>query len=352
MPGWKPEIRRRLATLRLEPTREAAIVEELSQHLEDCYAELLAGGATEAEAARRTMAELSESEIFERELRRVERQVMPEQIALGANRRTNMIADLWQDLRYTIRTLGKQPGFTFVVTLTLGLGIGVNTAIFTLLNRQLRPLPVNDLESIVRLEYQAADKGYGGFSVSDYVFIREQAQVFSGLIANSEEGFLLGSQTTGVEPEEVPGEFVSDNFFSVLGVGAALGRTFTAEEDSAPGREPVVVLSHHLWQRRFGADPKIIGQTLLLNNKPFVVIGVMGRDFQGISGEQMRLWLPMTMRGEMLSWGRPTPAARQEWFGNRSFRWLDVYGRLKPGRTLAERSEERRVGQDCSRSRC
>src|SRR5262249_50386547 len=186
--------------------------------------------------------------------------------------------------------------------------------------------------------YRAAEKG-GGFSFSDYAFFREHAQVFSGLIASSEEGFLLGGLTSAVEPEEVPGEFVSDNFFSVLGVGVALGRTFTAEENSAPGGEPVVVLSYHLCQRRFGADPNIVGQTLLLNNKPFVVIGVMGRDYDGISGERALLWLPMTMRGEMLSEGGThfaSPPARQEWVGNRSFRWLDVYGRLKPGRTLAE----------------
>src|SRR5262245_18706439 len=343
MPEWKLEIEERLASLKLAPTREAEIVDELAQHLEDRYAESLSGGATPDEAHRAALAELSESETLRQELRRVERTSWQEPMALGTNRRTNMIADLWQDLRYAIRTLGKQPGFTFVVTLTLALGIGVNTAIFTLLNRQLRPLPVNAPDSIVRLEYRTADKDYGGFSFSDYFFFREQAQVFSGLTASSEEGFLLGSLIAGAEPEEVPGEFVSDNFFSVLGVSAALGRTFTAEENSAPGREPVVVLSHHLWRRRFGADPNIVGQTLLLNNKPFVVIGVMGRDFQGISGEQMRLWLPMTMRVEMRSEGGThfdSPPARQEWFGNRSFRWLDVYGRLKPGRTLAEAQAE------------
>ena len=344
MPEWKPEITRRLADLKLEPAREAEIVEELSQHMEDRYAELLAGGAAEADAARRTLAELSESEIFERELRRVERQVTPEPIVIGANRRINIIADLWQDLRFGVRLLGKHPGFTAVVVFTLALGIGVNTAIFTRLNSLLRPLPVSDPDSLLRLEYRAADKGYGAFSFSDYHFFREHAQVFSGLIASSEEVFLLGSQTAGAEPEEVPGEFVSDNFFSVLGVGATHGRTFTAEDNSAPSREPVVVLSHHLWQRRFGADPNIVGQTLLLNNKPFIVIGVMGSDFTGIGGEKMSLWAPMKMRGEMLSVFRPTPAAPQDWFGKRSIRWLDaVYGRLRPGLTLAEAQAETNV---------
>src|SRR5262245_55204701 len=107
MPDWKPEIRRRLQNLHLAPAREAAIVEELAQHLEDRYAESLSSGATESEAYQRTLAELSGSEIFERELRRVERHVAPEPILPGTNRRTNMIADLWQDLCYGARMLLK-----------------------------------------------------------------------------------------------------------------------------------------------------------------------------------------------------------------------------------------------------
>src|SRR5690349_5229121 len=99
MPDWKPEIRERLAKLRLSPTREAAIIEELAQHLEDYYTELLASGATEAKAVRQTLAELSGNELLARELRRVERQINPEPIVLGNNWRTNMLAGLWQDLR-------------------------------------------------------------------------------------------------------------------------------------------------------------------------------------------------------------------------------------------------------------
>src|SRR5262249_14573459 len=185
MPKWKPEIRRRLANLKLSPTREAAIVEELAQYLDDCYEELQAGGASEAEAYRQTLAELSGSELLARELRRVERRVAPEPILLGTNRRTNMIAELSQDLRFGTRMLRKHPGFALVAIFTLALGIGANAAILSTINGFiLRPLPVEKPDELFMPFWgnKNAPEVWGGLSYANYVDLRERNHSLSGML--------------------------------------------------------------------------------------------------------------------------------------------------------------------------
>ncbi len=249
-----------------------------------------------------------------------------------------------QDLRQSVRMLLKRPGFSVVVIATLALGIGVNAAIFSVFNLLMRPKRVKEPETIVRLMLEG-DRRYDQFSFPDFSYIRTHNQSFSDVLAVfEEERFLLGENRPTAEPEELLGNFVSDNYFAMLGGSTFLGRFFTAEENSVPGRDAVVVLSHGFWQRRFGSDAQLVGRSITLNGKPFTVIGITHPAFVGLRDEMPDIWLPLAMRGA-------TPTARfaniapekRDWYGGRDFPWLSVYARLKPGRTAAEAGTEMNV---------
>src|SRR5215471_15675603 len=174
----------------------------------------------------------------------------------------NTMRTLIQDLRYGVRMLMKNPGFTLVAVITLGLGIGANTAIFTLLDKVLiRPLPVERPDQLVTFVEDAGGEP-AVFSYPLYTELRDRNDVLSGLAAYHQQPFSLSD---GSMTERVIGQFVSGNYFAALGVRPALGRFFLAEEDRAPGAHPVVVIGHGLWLRRFGGDPAVIGKTISLN---------------------------------------------------------------------------------------
>lgn len=275
MPHWEHEIRRRLRSLKLAPGREAEIAEELSQHLDERYAELRAGSATEEEAHRATLAELRDSGFLVRELRRVERQAVSEPVVLGAGRK-NVLGDLWQDLRYGIHTMLKQPGFTAVAVLALALGIGGNTAIFSFVNGiLLRQLPFWQPENLVSVTSRRADSDNRPFNLPDFIDYRDQNQSLDGIAAYANWSANL---TDRGEPERFQGLRLSANAFQMLGVEAAVGRTLLPPDDT-PGQENVVVLGHGLWQRRFGADPQLVGKTLTLNGTAYTVVGVLPPHF-------------------------------------------------------------------------
>ena len=240
-----------------------------------------------------------------------------------------------QDLRYSIRMLLKRPGFTAIVITTLALGIGVNTALFTAFNIFLRPKPVKEPESIVRLTFEGGRRE-DRFSFPDYAYLRDHNQSFSDVLAaQEEEKFLLGENKPNTQPEEILGNFVSDNYFSMLGGGTLIGRSFTSEEDS------VVVLSHRFWQRRFGGDRQLVGRSLLLNGKPFTVIGVTNPDFVGLRYEMPDIWLPLSMRAAMPTvYFEDVAPEKRDWYGAREFQWLTLHARLKPGKTAAEARSE------------
>jgi macrolide transport system ATP-binding/permease protein len=252
---------------------------------------------------------------------------------------------MFRDLRYSLRSLLKRPGFTVVVVATLALGIGVNAAIFSVFNILLRPLPVKEPESIVRLMVEEGSSRSDRFSFPDYSYIRDHNQSFSDVIAQfEEERFLLGENRPNSDPEEIFGDFVSDNYFAMLGGSTHLGRSFTPEENSVPGRDAVVVLSHGFWQRRFGGDVQIVGSSIKLNGRPFTVLGITHPEFIGLRHEMPDIWLPLAMRAAMpADHMEDIPPEKREWYGGRDFSWLSIYARLKPGRTAAEARTEMNI---------
>jgi len=338
---WKQEIRNRLAPLKLEPAREAAIVEEFSQHLDDRYEESLAGGATRDEATRRALAELSERETLQRELRRVERPSPQEPIVFGTNRRTNMIADIWQDLRFGARMLLKKPGFTAIVALSMALGIGANATIFSFVNELLlRPPSVERPGQLLEVwnHYRQGGSLFTSFeplSYPDYEHYRDHNQVFSEMLAfNGDPTFISWSRQG--QGEIIQGQYVSSNFFSCLGVRAALGRTFAPEEGRTSGTHPVVVLSHAFWHDQLGADPNVVGSTMTLNGFSFNVVGVAPKGFGGlVIGFMPDVWIPLMMG--------PQTTRDTDLLTRRSGHWIFGVGRLKPGLTLTQATADLNV---------
>ena len=252
---------------------------------------------------------------------------------------------MFQDLRYSLRSLLKRPGFTLVVIATLALGIGVNAAIFSVFNLLLRPLPVKDPATIMRLTLEEGAQRGDQFSFPDYAYVRDNNQSFSDVIGvYQDERFLLGENRPSSDPEEIVGNFVSENYFPTLGGSTHLGRFFTAEENSVPGRDAVVVLTHGFWQRRFAGNAQLVGSTIKLNGKPFTVIGITHPEFIGLRQEMPDIWLPLAMRGAMAADRFDgVPLEKRDWFGGRDFPWVSIFARLKPGKTAPEARSEMNV---------
>ena len=238
-----------------------------------------------------------------------------------------------KDLRYAIRGALKRPGFTAIAVLTLALGIGGNTAIFSAINATLLRLPpVSDPD---RLVYVFNGPAGSVFSYPDYTAFRDQNNVFDGLIA---WGGITASLNSNDQTDLVAGAIVTGNFFDVLGVRAQLGRVISAEDDKTPGGHPVAVISHGLWQRRFGGDQSVVGRQLLLNGNVFTVVGVLPAGFDGMQlGVSRDLYVPMMMQATM----RPPRAGysgemNPDLLQVRGNRWLFSVGRLKHGVSAAQ----------------
>jgi len=240
------------------------------------------------------------------------------------------MAAILRDFRYSLRTLRKSPVFLAVAVLSLALGIGANTAIFTLIYQLiLQPLPVRDPEQLVMLAGRG--KHYGGNNGPDrlsypmYQEIRDKNQVFSGMFCTYPSTVSASFQGS---TELIGADFVSGNYFPVLGICATAGRVFTASDDLIQGGHPLAVLSYGYWRARFGADPGVVGKPIVVNGRSLTIIGVSPAGFDGVEpGRAPQIRIPITMKDDL-------PRSDFGRLNTNRFRWAQVFGRLKPGMTL------------------
>jgi predicted permease len=283
------------------------LTEEVRAYLELLVEEKIKKGLKPEEARRAALIELGGEEQVKESVR---------EIRMG-----HYIETIWQDLRYGARMLTKSPGFTAVAVLSLALGIGANTAIFSVVyGLLLRPLPYPNSDRLVTMLQAYPQKGLDswGLCQANIAIYRDRNQVFEKFAAYSSAGYNLKA---GNEPERLRAATVTADFFDVLGVQPALGRIFRLEED-APGKNLVCILSYGLWQRRFGGDPRILGQALILNDTSIEVVGIMPEGFT-YPRREIELWLPLGLNPQ------------------RVYGYFNVgIARLKPGVTVSQAQAE------------
>lgn len=232
-----------------------------------------------------------------------------------------MFFSLGRDAAYALRTFARNPGFTAAVAVSIALGIAANTTVFSMLNTfLLGELPIPEPQRMVVFA------GNASLPYPDFVDYRHQTgKVFKGVAAYFPV-VPVGMSGTG-EPERVWGQFTSGNYFDVLGIRPVLGRAFLPEEDQSPGRNPVVILSHGLWRRRFASDPSIAGRTVMMNNQPYTVIGVAPAGFHGTTrGILSDFWVPLAMHAQLMP-----DFAKGGLTTSRGTNWLVIIARLEQG---------------------
>ena len=328
MHDWGTFVRERLGPLTVSPEREAEIVAELAQQLEAAYTEALAGGAAEAEALRRTESHLGDWTRLAREIEAAERPAPP-----APEYRAGAFAGIGQDARYALRFLRRNPAFAAIALATLAFGIGGNTAIFTMVDALvLRDLSYREPDQLMALETRRVDQPEidPWMSAADFFDLRDRQHSFSAVAALSPVWNVV--LTGRGSAEQLDALYATADFFPMLGVDAALGRTFSADEDRKGQPRAVVVLSHAYWQRRFGGSRDAIGQGLRLDGNLYTIIGVLPANFrwagEPLSGTatDIKVWLPM--------------AANQLVDSRRSVRYLKVVGRRRPEVSLAQSRDE------------
>jgi putative ABC transport system permease protein len=241
------------------------------------------------------------------------------------------MSDFWDNFKHAVRMFRSNPGFTFAAIAALALGIGINTAIFTVVDAVLlKPLTYPDADRIVQFLLTSPEGKGPGASIPKFHVWEQQTNVFQDVAAYDFGG--PGFNLTGDRPEQVHGIHVTQAYFRLFGASPALGRTFTAQEDSPNGGK-VVVLSYGLWQRKFGGNPNIIGNALSLGNEPYTIVGVLNKSF--VSDPEADILLPFQFDPNSTNQGHYFMAA----------------GRLKPGVTLAQANAALKVAADQFRRR-
>jgi len=331
MPNWTNELESRLANLKLSPGREAEIVEELSEHLEERYAELRGEGVDEAAALALVREELRDDPGLAERMRPLRQANTPAPVAVGGPR-SGLLADLWQDLRVAARMLRKQSALTFVVVLTLAIGIGANGALFALVDRVLlRDLPLPSPDRLVTVWERTETTPEGRVAPNNFVDWMQRNQSFEAMgavIPNT--GSMVMTTEAGAEP--VPRQWVTMGIFDALGILPVAGRTFTAADEAE--RANVAVISESFWRNRFAADPGIVGQSMRFDGDPFTIIGVVP--------DQAQLLAPVSMWASRSLVGLPERV--------RASYQLQTVARLKPGVSLeAARDDLARIAADLAR---
>ena len=331
MPDWSQHLRAHLAALGLSAPREQEIVDELSQHLEDRYQELLSSRMEPAAARESLLAELRAGKL-DAQLRGVVRPEPPA-AALGEDASGSLVAGVGKDLRYGLRQLRLSPGFALVAILSLALGIGANTAIFQLLDAvRLRTLPVDRPEELAIVKLQPTPGGrtgqftgyYPDLTTALWEQILSQQQAFSTM---GVWGSFSPNLNLGGEAQFARGMWVSGNFFSTLGVPAFMGRLITPADDQRGCGAGGAVVSYSFWQGQLGGKPDVLGSKLTLDGHPFSIIGVTPPSFFGVE-------VGRTYDVAVAMCSEPVFHPERPLLNNPIGWWLAAVGRLKPGWTL------------------
>src|SRR5437016_7236984 len=289
---------------------EDQLEDEMRFHIEMRTQEFISVGMTSKEARDRAMRLFGNQTLLKERTREMD--------TIG------WIETLWQDLRYATRMLLRTPIFTSVAVLSLALGIGANTAIFSLIDAVLfESLPVRHPDQLVLLWEKAVRSDAAPLSYPLYSHIRDHNPVFSGVVAF--HAFAGWNVNTNGETEPMTGQFASGNYFSVLGIRAATGRIFSADDDRIPGGHPVAVISYGFWKRKFALDRAAVGKVIRIFGHPFTIIGVTPPEFFGTqAGLLPEVTVPLTVQPVVMPMGAAA-------LGNSDAQWLYVMGRLKPG---------------------